>query len=404
MYHRSLCILLVTESFSQYESGGLVACKTAEILVQQGHRVVVYNNAQQDISSEENCKDVIYYQRRTPSSSAKHLLPDSELSFFRQILEREQPDVVHFCSFLFSKSRYLLQAALDIRKRVVLQPWIYDFFCSQGYGYLDGLECSRCASGNFTHAIMNNCGAKKTAVIHAISRYLLRSDALKSQVFLSTCSSMDRRTSRYGVPESKIVRLMLPFDRKRVEGFTVRDGTDFIYYGQMKDFKGVNLLPSITKICSNCSFAIYPANSFEVQSGLGLALSVISNVKIHQGVSWYSGLGAHLAACRGIMLPTLWPTSTEYVLMEALGMGKPIVAFNVGAHMDVLSHESNALVVPAGDTAAFADSINRLDRDVALRKRIGSGARETFESLTDDNKTYASLMQAYIGVSRDDRT
>jgi len=63
-------------------------------------------------------------------------------------------------------------------------------------------------------------------------------------------------------------------------------------------------------------------------------------------------------------------------LMEATIVGMPIVATAVGEIPGIFTDGLNALVVPPGDPAAFADALRRVVGDEALRRRLGLGALE----------------------------
>jgi len=112
-------------------------------------------------------------------------------------------------------------------------------------------------------------------------------------------------------------------------------------------------------------------------------------------LGWATGLADRLACARGSLLPSLRPSTTEYALLEALGWGKPVVAFNVGAHADILRHRKNAMIVPVGDVDAFAEAVRELDRDPVLRQRIGAVALRTFERVSVDEELRRSLEAAY---------
>lgn len=71
------------------------------------------------------------------------------------------------------------------------------------------------------------------------------------------------------------------------------------------------------------------------------------------------------------------------MLQEALYLGKPVIAFNVGAHADILRDGDNAMVAPAGMLDEFAEKIVRLDLDPVLRRTIGDRARQTALSFYD---------------------
>jgi len=59
------------------------------------------------------------------------------------------------------------------------------------------------------------------------------------------------------------------------------------------------------------------------------------------------------------------------VLVEAMAMGKPIIASAVGGIPDLVVHGKNGLLVPGADAEAIAGSIELLCRDPARRKIMG---------------------------------
>lgn len=76
------------------------------------------------------------------------------------------------------------------------------------------------------------------------------------------------------------------------------------------------------------------------------------------------------------VFPSLWE-GTPLTVLEALAMGKPIVATDADGLLDVLTHEHDALIIPRRDPQALADAVARLARDPAERARLGAAARIT---------------------------
>ncbi|MCB1742248.1 MAG: glycosyltransferase family 4 protein [Gammaproteobacteria bacterium] len=64
-------------------------------------------------------------------------------------------------------------------------------------------------------------------------------------------------------------------------------------------------------------------------------------------------------------------------LFDYLAAGRPIVASNLGQVAEIVSHERNALLVPAGEVMALADAVLRIVRDVQLATRLAGEARRT---------------------------
>jgi glycosyltransferase involved in cell wall biosynthesis len=66
-------------------------------------------------------------------------------------------------------------------------------------------------------------------------------------------------------------------------------------------------------------------------------------------------------------------------LLEAAACARPIVATDVPGCREIARLDHNALLVPANDAAALADAIDRLARDMDLRRRFGAAGRALVE-------------------------
>lgn len=62
------------------------------------------------------------------------------------------------------------------------------------------------------------------------------------------------------------------------------------------------------------------------------------------------------------------------VIIEAMAIGKPVVATRAGGVPEFVNDGTDALLLPPGDTAALAGCLDRLLGDVALRERLGKAA------------------------------
>ncbi len=65
--------------------------------------------------------------------------------------------------------------------------------------------------------------------------------------------------------------------------------------------------------------------------------------------------------------------SLSNVILEAMAAGLPVVAYSVGGNSELLSHQRGALI-PAGDETSFADAVEKLLADSALREQLGRNA------------------------------
>ncbi len=83
------------------------------------------------------------------------------------------------------------------------------------------------------------------------------------------------------------------------------------------------------------------------------------------------------AAADAVLFPVTWTEPWGLVPLEAMSVGRPVVATGTGGSAEYLEPEGNALVVPPGDAEALAAAVRRLAADADLRARLVAGGRET---------------------------
>ncbi len=92
------------------------------------------------------------------------------------------------------------------------------------------------------------------------------------------------------------------------------------------------------------------------------------------------------------VLPS-WAESFPYVILEAMSLGRPILACDVGGVGEAVLAGESGLIVPPRDTQALASGMAELLADPSLRRRLGGAAlkcqRELFTLDTMVEKTIA---------------
>jgi glycosyltransferase involved in cell wall biosynthesis len=85
-----------------------------------------------------------------------------------------------------------------------------------------------------------------------------------------------------------------------------------------------------------------------------------------------------------------------YAALEAMSMGVPLVASDVGGLHEILESEVDALLVPVEDSGMLGDAVTRLVTDPALRARLIRNAREK----VDARFLAAPMVDRYLEVYR----
>lgn len=389
-------LLMVSDAFLDNGSGATAARRIALLWRDLGFEVTVFAPVGSGIPNNETASFFRFVPK--PSfRSMQHFQRSETADVFEKLVRELSPRVVFFLGTVYSNPLPTLNAALRSGARTIFMSWNQSFYCAKSYAYLHDGPCSRCGNGNYLPAVLNSCERFFPALFSAVARRRIQK-ALK-QVDVLLCSSADQaeRLVAFGIEPKKVHQCRLFFDKSRLKNVSIYDGDYFIYYAQPEKAKGWHLIPRIIESVPTASFILCPTNDRQaaLANAPGLEKLIDSQrVVLHTGMSWRNGLSELIGRARGVIIPSIWPTTTEYVLLEALGLGKPIVAFNVGVHSEVLRNGVNAMVAPVPDTAKFAQAISTLNTDASLRRAIGIEGRNLYDKLTDEDAILNALNKA----------
>jgi glycosyltransferase involved in cell wall biosynthesis len=104
----------------------------------------------------------------------------------------------------------------------------------------------------------------------------------------------------------------------------------------------------------------------------------------------------YLAAADVVVLPS-YREGMPGALLEAMAMGKPVVATDVPGCRDAVIHRRTGLLVPPRDIAALAAAMGTLMRDPELRTAMGLSARARAVEVFDSRRVTAFLASLVSG-------
>ncbi len=190
--------------------------------------------------------------------------------------------------------------------------------------------------------------------------------------------------------KEKCIKTPLYFDRQRLNGLAPKMGDYYICISQSRVEKGVQYLSKILAYCDS-SVKVIAAYNNETQAKIaierkGFQPYIDSGVlEIKYDLKWETGLAELVAGSRGVIIPSIWPTTTEFGLLEALGFKKPVFSFDIGIHREVIINGINGFTVALGDSKAMASQMLKLKVDDRLYSKVSENAGLLYKELTDWN-------------------
>jgi glycosyltransferase involved in cell wall biosynthesis len=113
-------------------------------------------------------------------------------------------------------------------------------------------------------------------------------------------------------------------------------------------------------------------------------------------------IGPATAALDIAVMPSVLPEPFGNVVMEAMCLGKPIVASRNGGAGEQVEDGMTGILVPPGDAVALAEAIAQLLADPARAIEMGLAGKRRFTELFSSERTYAAIRRLHqeLGFSQ----
>lgn len=310
-------------------------------------------------------------------------------------------------SFLFAKTIRSLVKREGMKNAIVwgIGPWglagtilrhlfrvriihITSYFTTARHEWQGGLKALRVSDYGWFLRI------KFLVIYHTIVRMISFLDCIvikTSDVIISNYRSTEEILRKeFRVSSSQFLRTTFPVEAYARKTNTSDNGRPGFLHGKYMLYlsrhdprKGINFLLHAMKILSR---KIKPmpliiagtGELFEANKKLSERLGVSRWVKFTGFINDPVALMKHATI---FCFPTLEEGAGALIINEAMSMGLPIVATACDGIREDLKDRESALLVPPGDSEAFAHALEKLIASPTLRTRLGSGAKQKYETL-----------------------
>jgi glycosyltransferase involved in cell wall biosynthesis len=299
----------------------------------------------------------------------------SALYRFIEILRRVRPDIVHAHSSKAGAVARLGRLA-QMQTPVVYTP--------HGYAF----------AGYFSRPV-ERLGYRE--VEHALSRLATR--------VVCVCEAEGRLAARIGPKERiRVIHngIELPGECPVDPDMSrLRDaGPVICALTELRPGKGIETLidatPSLRALHPHAQIAVWGEGP-----ELASLRSRARQVGAAEAVHFLGPSSAPLSALRGadVFVHPSWAESFPYVILEAMAVGLPIVASDVGGVGEALVDGESGLLVPAGDRDALTRALIDLLDDAGRRARMGDAGKRRVERCFSRSTMIDRLLEVYSEAS-----
>ncbi|MFQ3588160.1 MAG: glycosyltransferase family 4 protein [Fimbriimonadaceae bacterium] len=108
-----------------------------------------------------------------------------------------------------------------------------------------------------------------------------------------------------------------------------------------------------------------------------------------------------MAAMDAVAIPSVWEEAFPYSALEAMSLGRPIVASDIGGLPELVAEGRTGRLVPPGDAAALAEVCTELAQDRSLAKTMGLEARARHDREFRVEHMAERIESAYVFLHRE---
>lgn len=318
----------------------------------------------------------------------------------RALIREKRPDVMHVHTFFPLLSPSVLYAAGKENVPVVATLHDTRFVCPCATSLRGTTLCNECSDGHYFRMCRYKCfkgSGFQSFIVASIFRYHRIRGSFYRQIDRYIClnDNQIRLLTDAGFDKDKIVKKynFVPASHANTKK-PAEDGLPeryAVYYGRLGEEKGIRFL---MKAWEDLDMPLVVMGAGPLEEAFREWADLRDNV-------FFLGFTEH-EKCLGIVkgaefvvFPSICYEGCSMVQIEAMSLGKAIIATDLGFSKESVKEGYNGLKFPLGDKEAFIRSVKALWNDHGKCVLMGGNAREEYRLKYTPEENYRALMAVY---------
>ncbi len=185
----------------------------------------------------------------------------------------------------------------------------------------------------------------------------------------------------------------------------LKNNYNVLFVGRLEKFKGVEFIikaiPAIIKILPQTTLTIIGDGPYKNE-----LINLTKTLHIEDCIQfkgWIENkeLGTYYSKASIVVAPSTVPEAFGLVILEAMSMGRPVIATNVGAIPEIIDNGVNGYLVEPNNSEQIAEKVIKLFLEENLLTELGRNARKKAEEFSIEKhlenleRVYTELMSKY---------
>lgn len=330
---------------------------------------------------------------------------------FKKVLKKERPDLVHFHNFQFLTFS-LLREAFSQGVPACLSIYDYWVFCPKAMLLLPdntfcreahGVRCLRCLPAGFGFI---------QRMLLAVRKRVFDTCFEMIDVFIVLSEHSALVLKNYGIKESKIKVIPLTLPLEYQDGGTEASiprlpDNSILFAGWLNDRKGVHIaieaMRHILKEVPDAKLYIIGGRAKFAEEYERKYNGIIKRNDLHEHLVFLGQqppeiVRGYLKRSSVLVIPEQYENMSPLIMVEAMALGKPVVASNLGGIPEYIRHGETGFLAHAYNPESFAVHIIRILKDPEAVSSVGKAAKEFIMRNNSDERIWEKTISVYKGL------
>ncbi|MEH6407732.1 MAG: glycosyltransferase [Leeuwenhoekiella sp.] len=329
----------------------------------RGGEDAVFEQETQKLSIDNEVRTITFFNKNSLAGALQFLFSIWHSSASKKVtneLREFKPDVVHIHNLHFAIGPLVIRKIKKLGVPLVLTLHNYRLICPSATLLVKGEINTSSVKAEFPwNAVFNkayresyiltfwlaftNWFHTKIGTWQKVDKYIVLTDFAR-QLYLS--SSLNLAKTKLVVKPNFVVQ------NQYLEN--INKGDHFLFVGRLSDEKGIFVLLEAFK---NSSYKLRIAGDGPLKETVHKIATGMSNI-VYLGRLEKQSVVEELTQCSALIFPSIWYEGMPMTIIEALSLGTPVIASNLGAMASMINHGKNGLLFKYGNSKALLQQVD----------------------------------------------
>ena len=400
--------VLNVNNFHYYRGGSdQYFLKLTMLLKEKGHRVTTFStentrNINKSWLAGEMPRSVDTEKFSSISNILRYCYSPEARKKMALALQEFRPDLVHLHIYYGQLTGSIIDPIKNAGIPIIQTLHEYKLVCPTHGLFAHNSFCDKCKGKHYWKAIIQRCNRNSIArtALSVTESYISEWLGVNKHIdrYIAVSQFQKNQLVRLGIEGKKIDVLYHYMDN--ISADSVYPGDYFLFVGRLVIEKGLEVLlhafAQLPKPRPQLKIA-GDGNARHELIKLARRLDVASEVE-WLGFCYGEKLDMFYKNCLAVINPSLLNETFGLTCLEALMRKKPVIASNIGAFPEVVTHGYNGFLFQPGDYLALRDAMQLFSEDRNLASDMGEAGYEKVKEKFSIKRHYEGLMKIYRSI------